>query len=79
MNQPIFSKSLKSKAAYKLKFSGEAAESISELTMLHLHSKGIPQRAVRVYIIIKDTLPWEIGWLVGTVMNCQRKKESHSV
>ena len=47
MNQPIFSTSCKSKVAYKLKFSGEAAASISELTMLYLHSKGISQRAVK--------------------------------
>ena len=56
MNQSFFYTTLKNKAAYKLKFSVKAAGSISELTMLYLHSKGISQRAVRVYIIIKEAL-----------------------
>ena len=57
MNQSFFSTDLKNEVAYKLKFSGEAAGSISEFTILNLHRKGISQRAVRVYIIIKEVLP----------------------
>ena len=56
MNQPFISTSLTNKMAYKLKFSGEAAGYIGELTMLYLHRKDMSPRAVRVYIIVKETL-----------------------
>ena len=55
MKQPFFSTHLKNKAAYKLKFSGEAAGYFNEFTLLYLHLKGISPSTVWVYIIIKET------------------------